>query len=178
MEVWSASSAAPAGLARTGRCGHAVRPQDLCARRRLALLAALLLRHRLADVRHNTTVGQGHVLQKRANVVVVAHSQHHGARVQAAPLLAALRGRLHGQLQQLRSQVLQHGRQVHSARGADAASVLAATHHRADAAHREDQASLRGLGAALAGGLLGAARSSHVSGEERRVRLRGGDGEQ
>ncbi|GET93931.1 histone H2A, putative [Leishmania tarentolae] len=161
MRVGCGSSLAPAGAraqTHTRRRLHAVRSESLRARRRLALLAALLLRHRLADVRHHAAVGQGHVLQKRADVVVVAHGQHHGARVQTAPLLPALRGRLHGQLQQLRSQVLQHGRQVHGAGGANAAGVLTAAHHRADAAHREDQASLRGLGAALAGGLLGAAR--------------------
>ncbi|ESL09554.1 histone H2A [Trypanosoma rangeli SC58] len=120
------------------------------------LLAALvLLRQRLVQTRHHATARQGHVPQQGAEVVVVAHSERHRAGCQALGPLGLLARRLHGELQQLSCQVLQHRRHVHGARRTDTTGVLATAQQRADAAHGEDQAGLRrAAAAALPGHLL------------------------
>eukprot|EP01084_Bolivina_argentea_P177659 307207_1 len=130
--------------------------------RLLALLAGLL-GDGLADGGQDATAGQGHVLEERAEVLVVAHGERHRARRHALRRLLLAEHGLGGQLEQLGGEVLKHGAKVDGAGRADAAGVLSLAEHRADAADREDQTSLGAAAAALLrgdtllgrGGLLG-----------------------
>ncbi|CAD2221799.1 histone H2A [Angomonas deanei] len=130
----------------------------------LGALGALLvlLGDGLAHGRHHAALGDGHVLEQLAEVVVVADGEGQGAGRQAAHLLAALRRGLHGKLKNLRDDILQYRSKVGGARGTHAAGVLSAAEERAHAADGEDQTGLGGLGAArLAGSLLSGAGSGH-----------------
>ena len=130
----------------------------------------LLLQQGLVDRRHDAATRERHVLEQAAEVVVVAHRQRHGARVDALALARRLRRQLH----QLRRQVLERRRKVHLSASADAAREAALAQHRADAPDREDEAGAiarRGLisllflflpSSLLLAGLLARLRGRHV----------------
>ena len=106
----------------------------------LALLAALLLLgQRIVNLGDHSTTGKRDVLEKSTQIGIVAHGDADGAGSDALALLHG--GVLGGELEQLGSEVLNDGRQVHSAAACNALGVAPAAQHGRDAANGEDQSS-------------------------------------
>ena len=112
-------------------------------------LAGSLLGQQLGvDVGQHSSGGDGHSSQESVQLLVVSDSQLDVARNDAGSLVVA--GSVSGQLQDLGSQVLQHGGQVHGGSGSDAVSVSALTQVTVDTSDGELQTSSVSSGGRLA----------------------------
>jgi hypothetical protein len=107
------------------------------------------------DVREHAAARDCHAAEQLVEFLVVTHRQLQVAGNDARLLLVA--GRVAGELEDLRAQVLHDRREVHGRARADAGRVLALLEVAADAAYGKLQPRLRGLGYGLARRLASAA---------------------
>ena len=121
-------------------------------------LLGLLGEEDSVDVGEHAAGSDGHAAEELVELLVVAHSELHVARDDAALLVVA--SSVAGKLEDLSAEVLEDRSEVHRGTSADAGGELASLEVSANAANRELEPCLGGARDALGAGCLSAAALS------------------